>query len=411
MKNALFILFFIGCCTCFSKANAQSTFRDGYIITLSNDTLIGQLDYPAGVLQAQSVKFRKTKQDDFIEYSPGQILAFHAYGRKYYFSNTLPVGEDQKLVFAEALVIGKASLFKYKNRFYVEKDDTLKIEVRQEVRQLKIEDKKGVRTDIIGKGALIYLLSDCLIDDEISSFDKLSERKITNIIITYNKCKGNPFQELKNDQPWTSFELRLGIGVAVSRLHFANNTRQTSPVTESPFRESYAPAFSAMLNISSPRISERASLQTGLLYSEHYYFSEFIIEKYSYAERHDIHIRNKVLKVPVSFQYSSTYQKFAPYFNIGGSFNKQFNPKARWNREIEAGQVVRTYETEPVYTPAAYLGMWGGLGARFALFKGLTGFLEVRYEKGMHPFRVSEALENNSPSNVSDVLVLVGIKL
>ena len=62
---------------------AQTDFRPGYVITNSNDTLYGEIDYRGDRLMSEVCKFRSNGRD-IVEYTPYDIAAYRFTDSKYF---------------------------------------------------------------------------------------------------------------------------------------------------------------------------------------------------------------------------------------------------------------------------------------------------------------------------------------
>jgi hypothetical protein len=60
----------------FRSGSAQSDFRNGYVITNSNDTLFGLADYKENRSNAKKCIFIKEGSSEKVEYSPNDINAY-----------------------------------------------------------------------------------------------------------------------------------------------------------------------------------------------------------------------------------------------------------------------------------------------------------------------------------------------
>ncbi|MDR0295559.1 MAG: hypothetical protein LBH91_05145 [Prevotellaceae bacterium] len=93
---------------------AQSNFKQGYIITNKNDTIVGLIDYRIDQMNAHICKFKKTETSPVETYFPGQIVGFRFTEKgRYYISCEIEIKEIKKTVFLEYLVQGMMNLYFY----------------------------------------------------------------------------------------------------------------------------------------------------------------------------------------------------------------------------------------------------------------------------------------------------------
>ena len=98
-------------------ATAQRNPVEGYIITLSNDTVMGTIDYLTDVENCRACVFKALGESTFKTYGPDEIRAYRfADNGVYYVSRDLMVhGEDIK-AFVEFLLQGGVSLYHYTDK-------------------------------------------------------------------------------------------------------------------------------------------------------------------------------------------------------------------------------------------------------------------------------------------------------
>ena len=104
---------------CIGNANAQSSDKarnpvKGYVITNDNDTIYGTIDYLTGEENAAACRFRRDGEAAFSLYSPGDIQGYRfTDGSVYYASRTFPLNGREVKIFAEYLLKGGVSLYRY----------------------------------------------------------------------------------------------------------------------------------------------------------------------------------------------------------------------------------------------------------------------------------------------------------
>ena len=93
---------------------AQVNPQEGYIITNENDTVRGTIDYLTDASNARTCSFRKDGDTAFKTYSPTDILGYRLNGDGVYYVSRLFTGEGKtEMVFAEFLIQGGISLYRY----------------------------------------------------------------------------------------------------------------------------------------------------------------------------------------------------------------------------------------------------------------------------------------------------------
>ncbi len=109
----------------------------GYVITNDNDTLWGTIDYLTGKENAEACHFQKDGETTYRIYRPGEIQGYRLHeGGVYYVTRTLPIDSVETLTFAEFILQGGISLYRYEDddrRFYYMVDSKGKIAVMRAV--------------------------------------------------------------------------------------------------------------------------------------------------------------------------------------------------------------------------------------------------------------------------------------
>lgn len=85
---------------------AQTDFRSGYIIKNQGDTLYGLIDYRSDLKMSLTCKF-KNDNNEIIEYTPSDILAFRIINSTFYISRII---NDRKSIL-EFLINGKVNIY------------------------------------------------------------------------------------------------------------------------------------------------------------------------------------------------------------------------------------------------------------------------------------------------------------
>ena len=93
---------------------AQVNPQEGYIITNENDTIQGTIDYLTDARNVKECLFQKRGEKGYKSLSPTEIKGYRLAGDGiYYVSRLFTDGEKQELLFAEYLIQGGVSLYRY----------------------------------------------------------------------------------------------------------------------------------------------------------------------------------------------------------------------------------------------------------------------------------------------------------
>ena len=97
------------------QLNAQTNPKPGFIITNTNDTIYGIIDYRSDTKNAYECLFRKDGEAMYKSYHPTDIRGYRFTDDGiYYVTRSFPVDGTEKTFFAEFLLKGGVSLYHYK---------------------------------------------------------------------------------------------------------------------------------------------------------------------------------------------------------------------------------------------------------------------------------------------------------
>jgi len=381
---------------------AQSEYSDGYVIKQEGDTLWGYVN-----LAKKSVCHYKLQKSDknHMAYQPGEIIGFGLTEGRYYESRTLvedSASRRETTVFMECLIRGKASLYTYKDRYFIEKADTARYELKiskDKVISDEWSDKYFVNKQYIG--ILNYLFHDCPgINNDIQSV-KLSPKDLTSLFTEYNKCTGEPYIQYQEHVPWMITRFGIYGGMIMSSMKFAANGEA---LFGSPF-QSNSGIIGTTAYFSWPRSIDRFSMSLGLMY----FPTNFqIADIYDYRQGtaySEGAIRTNELKVPWGLHYTFSKKKLAPMIGAGISGSFMLSNSTEFSWEYENGGEVETRYFDLFQPDKLNTNYWASAGATYKLKKDLEAMIEVRYEgpaniAGDYGFKV----------NYTHVSVLVGIR-
>lgn len=108
--------------------SAQTNPVDGIVITNEGDTLHGTLDYLSSNINAMECHFRKEGDSEFKVYAPGEIKGYRFLSDGvFYVTKTMPVDKVDRTFFAEFLLQGGVSLYRYIHKgteyFFIENEN------------------------------------------------------------------------------------------------------------------------------------------------------------------------------------------------------------------------------------------------------------------------------------------------
>ena len=247
-------------------AVAQLDFRPGYVITLQNDTIKGEVNYRSNSKGYQSCMFRQNKAT--TEYDPTQITGYGFFNDKAFKSGVIEGS------FVEVVVWGELTLYRKGNVFYIQKTGGELQKLETAKKEMIIDGKVGMREDVKWKGVVSYLISDCLNDPELIKELRLNEQQLSALTIDYNKCRKAEYIAYKQGKQWTRLHPGLVFGMSSSQINV--DAPPAFPQLKTKYT-SVDPFVGVVFAISSPRITERLAFQPGIELSKSEYSSLVVL--------------------------------------------------------------------------------------------------------------------------------------
>jgi hypothetical protein len=347
-KTFLFILIIFT--IAFSPGKAQSNFRDGFIISLTNDTIYGKIAYK---LNSDNYKVCEFKlNDEITRYSPSQLKGYGFINDKFYISGIL------ENTFVELLVDGPLRLFRY-NSFYVQKSGTIHELVQKEI---KIE-KNGetyIQEDTRWRGIIRLMISDSDMDMKIAQELKLNEKSLTRLVKEYNDRKGSKITVFKEHRQKSHIDYGLSAGVTSSFLSIKKDFSNLQYLNNSYGSTDFS--FGLYNSVSLPIISEKLAVQYEAWYVRSEFSSSVTVRDAS-AEilYYDTRIRFSTITVPVGLKYRLIGKNFPLYLLGGVSCNINLNSSSSVRSERVRSNVVSTSEYQALQIAKTQIGYWGGI--------------------------------------------------
>ncbi|MFP4090166.1 MAG: hypothetical protein ACLFT3_07650 [Cyclobacteriaceae bacterium] len=369
MKNLLKLLGLLLFCS-YSVAFAQTDYKDGFIITLQNDTIYGQIDDQFNTTNYRKCNF-KTGQG-VREYFPEEILGF-GYADDRYFTSGIREG-----FFVEVLVKGTLSLYRFKDIFYLKEEDGQIHELSSENVKKQVDGLEVIKKDDRWKRVVAYVVSDCLQEaDQMLANRPLKERSLTSLIISYNECKGVEYEIYKEVKPWTRLNIGLSAGVTRTAIKMTPHTSSFFYLDDQ--YTSVDPTVGLVAMLYSPRITDRVIFQMELLYTQAAFSSLIKTNISTSTDYFDSFINLKTISLPLSLKYFITKGRYGLFVQGGMNYDHHSQAQVSYLRESVTGNIVNTFpETEGFDFVKSYVGFWGGIGLQKD-FRHFNGSANLRY--------------------------------
>jgi hypothetical protein len=283
MKRLNTILLFV---LCNFVSLCQSDWKDGYIITLENDTIHGQINHLAYNSMGEECRFRNGPKSPAFSYYPKDIKGFFITNFAYYVTKEI---DDANLVFLEYLVNGRLDLFYIKSkeddRYFIQTDSLPLKEIKYEE---EIRSKDGIKylyqsTTHVGLVSL-YTKDAPELHNRILSL-KIDFQNLKNFAVDYHNivCKDNRCITYRNKDQYTKFAIGPHFGY----------TQQTYNYDKTEVVGNYF-GYGLYIRVWSPRINKNLFLRTGAVISK--------FDEYDYSITRLIE-RKTIVKIPLQFEY------------------------------------------------------------------------------------------------------------
>jgi hypothetical protein len=358
---------------------SQSDFRKGYIVTNSNDTIHGFINYRGDIKNCAECVFKEDNLGTEKIYNPGEIRAYRFDKSKYYISYYLQ--DIEKEVFLEFLMDGIVNLYYYKDllreSYFISKHDSELHKLDNEIKEVVIN---GVRYEKESKRylrVLRYLFSDSDIDMNKINNVRLNHKHLISIADEYHKsvCNNNECIIFEKKIPAVRFEFEGLIFSEMINLEVDG----INQYTELNYNTSWGYCAGLGLSMFMPRLNEKVSVYSQILYSNNKFSSSYITENIfgSYVTNYDINM--EYVNTSIGFKYNFPEQKISPSFFILASYFMVLNDVA--NRDIteeDLNGVISNYSyTDKVLTSS--FGFTVGADLKIFDFKKVDLGISVQY--------------------------------
>lgn len=347
----------------------QNGFQPGFVITLENDTLTGQLEQGRSNAQNyQSCIFQS--EQGIVEYFPNQLLAFGYKDGKYFSAQII------KGTFVEVLVRGELSLYRFDEKYYLQKGPEFFV-IRSDRVVRTIDGTQGIQEDNTWRGVIAYLIGDC-ISNPTEKVKRLfrREKPLTRLVINYHQCRGSDYTVFKDAIPWTEVYVGLTGGITQSYIQ----TKKS--VADYPFMSNVYSSIDPTIGLTAtfkwPRIADRFAIETGLHFSKPAY-SAFKENPAPPGGLYDTFFDLTTLTVPLLINYSLAKNDNAFFIQAGSTYDYHLYARSLIWAETITGNVVKTrYERGPFSINKHQFGFGGGMGFNLS-FGRFRSSLKIQY--------------------------------
>jgi hypothetical protein len=355
---------------CSIQLFAQVVDKNGYIITLEDDTLYGKIEY--SIIQRTKNVCHFTGDKGTVNYTPAGIKGFFYDRDKYYTSGVI------ENAFLQKLVTGELSLYKEGAVYYLEKKGNKPLKLIYTEKTDTIDGVISVREDLTWKGYVNIFIYDCIKDPAVLVRLNIYEPELTRLAINYNKCRGTGYTDYLSKKAWSRVELGITTGITRSSINIDKIAGSSDFLPDRYV--SYDQSFGLAVVLSSPRFVKRIAIQSEVSFLKSDFFSEVIRTYPGVTNYYDTYVRLSTLSFPQSLRYTVADRNCRIYVNLGLLFANNLNCRTRLERELQQGDDVFFSSGEAFQTIVKQTGYWGGIGFQKS-FSSISAGLSLRYDR------------------------------
>jgi len=369
MKKLILSIILIFCF--FTSTLCQSNYKDGYLITIGNDTLNGLIDFRTDHANSLVCKYKKDEKAAEKTYNPGEIAGYRFINEgKYYVSRTIVIDSLKRTVFLEFLVQGLLNLYYFPKGngyyFFENKDGSLEALTKKAD---EIIDNSKFKVDDRFKSKLSYIFRDYLplaLNTSKAEYNKKSMIVLTKYYHDHMCKSGEKCIIFENDykKNFTKFDFSAFSG-------FEFNDIQLNDINL-PKMHSFYPIVGIGLNISSPRLIKSVSIMLDATLSKISGAFDFTNTYMKYSQYNFSGIKSNF---SVGLEYIYPKGKLRPAINAGISHDYFFNLNStlKTDSQISKNEILIQNSSKGIKT---------GLGVDYQI-KG-NQFITVRFLYSKH---------------------------
>lgn len=274
--------------------NAQTDFRQGYIVKNTGDTLYGQIDYRGDILMSSICRY-KHSDNTITEYSPNDIKCYRFIDSKFYVAKKV----NNKYVFLEYLIKGIVNIYYMRDdkgdHYYLDKEGEKLTEIPYEEGIITVNNKKMIRESTMHIGFLNYYMQDAPnIQSQIQSIRRPNHRGLISLAEDYHNavCSDEKCIVYEKKVPFIKISITPFLGL-VNYLGYDNLVNE----------------YGGYLYFWAPRFNEKIFFKTGFSHTK-------IPTKEKYID---------AIKIPVQVQYIYRANRFQPQISSGVNLFEGFN--------------------------------------------------------------------------------------
>jgi hypothetical protein len=389
LPAAIFVCLFLFFTKTIQAQDAE--FTDGFIVKTGQQFVYGLVSMGTGSEKYNKVYFKASPNANAIEYHPGDIEAYGLINQNHFRSRSVRINETAQKVFIEAIVDGKAVVYTFGERFFIERDEAFY--------ELKSAGSQSAYQTI-----LTSVMQDCPSAVKIAKKISIELNKIIDLANTFNTCfdDGLPEKEIIRVVP----EAFIGL----DRTLFSLTNISNHSISGEVFRD--LSLLQSGVNASFHVGNKSLALQTGIWWSDQRFSLVFRESSGSTTEVHIGRVNLKSIRVPLLFRYDFNAKEKVQWNLKGGVvFSKSLEHNTMYQSEVDENDVVtvdRYPISESLTEPTQY---YFSAGMKLRVINDIYAIADVWYAMRNKPMELNAPLTGNAVAHFRSFGINLGIRL
>jgi hypothetical protein len=343
----------------FYNAKAQTDFRNGYYITLENDTVFGLLDYRGEVKNSQTCVFKNDDSTEPQKFNPGEIQSYRFTDGKFYVSKKVETDLVERTVFLEFLVDGITNLYFLRDinnyKYFLEDKNGKFLELSNETIIEKVDGKGEIqRKSNRYIGVLHASFADCKeIQQQINNVN-LGHKSLINITKNYHNYVCDTEECIVYEKKVQPAKVRFApvVKTGVAGFHFDKGIFANYDIDPDFY-------FGAGMIMSTvfPGINEKISFEVEIDVNQYNFHGSYEEQNASIKETYNLYLDLFSIQPTLSAKYTFPTGKVKPTVAVGAYADIFAGINEKIVTEKQHQDTVYTYESyETPITPMVFGG-------------------------------------------------------
>lgn len=386
-----FILFSALCSLMISNISAQSDFRNGYIVTNTNDTVYGLIDYRGDRASSKRCIFKKDINSEKQEFSPNDLKFYRFIDSKYFAVKSIESEGKKDLLFLEYLIDGAVDIYYYREQsgdhFFLDSGDDKLIELKNEQKEVNINNQDYLVDSKEYIDQLKYSFRDSpAISQKVDNID-FEKKSLIKIALDYHEVTCPDKECIIYEKKIPRLKLKFGPLIGINYLSIPENGRLQEEIfflDNCKFENYVFPTLGFFCKTSMPSFNEHLYFQYEGTFSNLRLKWTNVLLTTSASYNSDIKLTETAFNNLGFIKYGISDGRIRPTFQIGGFANYFFNTDFIRNLEVKdlAGETLNQIEFTENPFPKFDYGLCMGVGIWRENLKKKAIFLDLRYQIG-----------------------------